>query len=110
VILDATAAGERFSRGRVLAHVIYKSLVYTVMVALVVAAEHGYHAYRKAGSWAGARDDLVTPERVRHMAFTVVCVFLVFIAYNLFSEVDRRLGGKGALRAFLTSRREEHPS
>ncbi len=104
ILLDHTSAGERFRGGRVLSHVVYKAIAYTLAVTLVVAAEHFHHAYRTAGSWAGGWSEFTTLGQVCHMLFTAICVFLIFCAYNLYEEVDRRLGGGGALRAFLMSR------
>lgn len=106
VLLDKTSFGERFASTRLWAHVLWRSLVYTVVVFVVTLGERLFDLYREshdlattlAGVWAG--------EDVDHFVALNLCVATSFLIYNAFSEIGRHLGGGDALRSLFFARRE----
>ena len=95
VVLDKTRAGTRFENSHPVAlSVLYKSLVYSAVVLLVVAAEKTFHAYRESGTLGSALVEVWRGRDRDHILATVLCVGLAFTAYNLFSAINRRLADR----------------
>ncbi len=101
VVLDKTRAGTRFEASHSpLASVAYKTVIYSLVVLAVIAAEKVFHAWRETADLAEAVVHVWEGrERARILA-TIICVALAFAAWNLFSAVSRRLAG-GRLGAWL---------
>jgi hypothetical protein len=104
VVLDKTRAGTRFEASHSpMASVIYKTLVYSLVVLLVIAVEKVFHAWKETHDMAEAVAHVWHGrERARILA-TVLCIGLAFTAWNLFSAVNRRLAD-GRLGSWLTRR------
>ena len=101
VVLDKTGAGTRFESGRPpWVGIGYKTIAYSIVVLLVVAAEKVFHAYRETGALAGAVGEVWHGRDRDQILATVVCIALAFTAYNLFSTINRRLAN-GRLAGWL---------
>lgn len=104
VVLDKTRAGTRFETHHpVVVSVLYKTLVYSAVVLLVVAAEKVFHAYGEAGSLGAAIAEVWHGRDRNQILATILCVALAFAAYNLFSAINRRLAG-GRLARWILDR------
>ena len=104
VVLDKTGAGKRFESSRPpWVSVLYKTLVYTIVVLVVVAAEKVFHAYRESGELGHAVAEVWNGRDRNNVLATVVCVGLSFTAYNLFSAINRSLAS-GRLAGWLLGR------
>ncbi len=104
VVLDKVRAGTRFEATRApWVSVLYKTLVYSLVVLLVVAAEKVFHAYREFGALEAAVGEVWHGRDRNNILATVLCIAAAFAAYNLFSSINRRLAG-GRLAAFLLRR------
>jgi len=104
VVLDHTPIGKWFESGhRPGLAALYKTVVYTVVAAFVVAGEKVFHAYRENDT-VGAAITAVWENRDRSLILAkVLCVGLAFLGYHLFVTADSRLG-KGTLWRALWGR------
>ena len=101
VLLDHTRVGNRFDRGRApWLGAFYKTVVYTAVTSLVVAAEKVFHAYRETGVLGEPLKQVWQHRDRTVMLATILCVGLALGGYNLYSAVDRRLG-EGTLRNLI---------
>ncbi len=104
VVLDKTGAGTRFeARHAPYVNVLYKTIVYSLAVLLVVAAEKVFHAYGETHDLAAAVAEVWHGRDRNRIMATVLCIGLAFTAYNLFSAVNRHLAG-GKLAHWLLGR------
>lgn len=106
IILDHTAAGNRFdTRQPLWVAVIYKTLVYLGIAFIVFYLEKVFHAYRETGLLNQAISDVWAHKDRNLMLMKLLCVGLSFLAYNLFTGLDQRLG-EGMLRRRIFERPE----
>ena len=105
VILDKTSVGERFGSSRVLAHVLWRSLVYTAIAFVVTLAERLFDLYRKSGDLSAALTGVWAEEDADHFLAMNLTVGLTLVVYNVFTEVGRHLGAHGLRDLFLAKRR-----
>ena len=104
VVLDKTRAGTRFETNHpVIVSVLYKTLVYSAVFLLVVAAEKVFHAYRESHALGTAVAEVWQGRDRNRILATVLCVGLAFTAFNLFSAINRRLAD-GKLARWLLGR------
>jgi hypothetical protein len=108
VLLEKTSFGSRFQDGSLIAHVLWRSLLYTAVVFAVTFAEHLFDAWRTNGSLDGALSQLWASRDLHHFLALNLCVALSFLLYNTCTELDRRLG-KGSIRRMLLSRPHQAP-
>ena len=105
IILDHTSAGNRFDTGHPLwMAVIYKTLIYLAIAFVVFFLEKIFHAYREIGLLNRAVLEVWEHKDRNLMLMKLLCVGLSFLAYNLYAELDQRLG-EGKLRRKIF----EHP-
>jgi hypothetical protein len=103
-VLERTRAGTRFEDSHPVAlSVLYKTLIYSTAVLLVVATEKVFHAYRESDALATAVAEVWHGRDRNHILATVLCVGLAFTAFNLVSAINRRLAG-GQLARWLLRR------
>jgi multisubunit Na+/H+ antiporter MnhC subunit len=102
VLLENTSFGNRFQHGSLIAHAIWRSLVYTAVVFVVTLAEHLVEAYLDKGDLDTAVSELWASKDFDHFLAMNLCVALSFLLYNTFAEMDRRLG-RGSIRRLLFS-------
>jgi hypothetical protein len=103
VLLDKTSFGDRHRSGRVVFHVLWRSLAYTAVVFVVSGAERLFELYRETEKLPEALSQLWAGKDFHHFLAMNLGVALSFLLYNSFSEIDRRLG-EGGLRKFFFER------
>ena len=104
VVLDKTGAGTRFEASHSpITSVIYKTLVYTFVVLLVVAVEKVFHAWKETHEVGKAIVHVWHGRERSNIVATILCIGLAFSVWNLFSAVNRRLAN-GRLAGWLTHR------
>ena len=107
VVLDKLKAGTRFEARRApWISILYRTLVYSLVVLLVIAAEKVFHAYRETQELATAVAEVWEGRDRNQLLAVVLCIGLAFTAYNLFSSVNRHLA-KGRLLAWLMGRQRD---
>lgn len=104
VVLDKTRAGTRFDRRYSLGvAALYKTVIYSLCTALVLAGEKFFHAYRES-PMLGEALMTVWMHQDRYIIFAkVLCIGLAFLGYHLYSGIDRRLG-EGRLKNMVCER------
>jgi hypothetical protein len=102
VLLEKTSFGNRFQNGSLIAHAMWRSLVYTAVVFVVSLAEHLVEAYLDKADLEMALSELWASKDFDHLLAANLCVALSFLLYNTFTEMDRRLG-RGSIRRLLLS-------
>lgn len=105
IVLEKTSFGNRFQDGRLIVHVIWRSLVYTAVVFAVTLIEQLVEGYLAKGSLTTVVSALWTGKDFDHFLAMNLSIALAFLLYNTFSEMDRRLG-RGAVRRLLFSTHE----
>jgi len=101
VVLDKLRAGTRFETSRPpWVSILYKTIVYSAVVLLVVAAENVFHAYRESHALGTAVTEVWHGRDRNTIAATVLCIAVAFAVYNLLSTINRRLANR-RLAAFL---------
>lgn len=108
VLLEDTAVGRYFEHDRLITHVVWRSLVYTLIVFLVTLIEHLIRGYVTQGSWTDAARIFWTGKQLNHYLALNLSVALSFFIYNTARELDRRLG-RGSLRRLLFARDAARP-
>lgn len=104
VVLDHTPLGNRFDASlRPGLAALYKTLVYSAVAFLVLAAERVFHAYRESGALGRAITEAWEHRHRSLILANVLCVGLTFLGYHLFVATDRR-AGKGTLWRALWGR------
>jgi hypothetical protein len=107
VILDKTAIGNRFGQSHAgYIDVLYRSLVYTFFVALVVFAEKVFHASHEAEGFIPAVRHALEKTDINHLWATVIGVFLSFIGYNVLNTISHHLGEGELVRLFFSSKKK----
>lgn len=102
VILDHTKIGNRFDEKPPYINIIYRSLTYTFTVAIVLFAEHIFHALGDSKSlWAAIKEVIANREAPKLWA-VIISVFSSFVVYNVISTINKSLG-KGELKRILFS-------
>lgn len=107
VILDHTTIGNRFDAHPVYVHVLYRSLIYSFFVGLVVLIEHTFEARHEAGGFMAGFIDVITHRNDDKFWATFIFIFLSFVGYNIISAINDHLG-EGELRRFFFSRKTNH--
>lgn len=104
VVLDKTQAGTRFDRNHSLgAAVLYKTMIYSLCTALVLAAEKMFHAYRESDTLGGALLEVWMHQDRYIILAKILCIGVAFLGYHLYAGLDRRLG-EGTLRNMVLKR------
>lgn len=98
VVLDETKAGERFSERAALSHILYRSLIYTLVVLLVLLAEKVVEAMFDGATLMAAFDHAWEHSNRNHVITTTMLIGISLIFYNTFSVVNRALGDGGLMR------------
>jgi len=103
IVLNKTRFGNRFERHAVWSSVLYKSVVYTFAVALVLSIEKLIHAYQAGEPWGATLQQALNASDSDRALATTLCVFVSFLGYNLLSELGRAFGWD-TLRRWVFSR------
>jgi len=106
VVLDKTGAGTRFeARHPPGLSVLYKTLVYSGVVLLVLLAEQVFHAIGESHTVWNAIAEVWHSRERNQMLATVLCIALSFTGYNLFSSINRGLADGKLASWFWRSRK-----
>ena len=104
VVLDHTHAGTRFDATHpVWTAALYKTLIYSMVTALVLFGEKLFHAYRESGALTEAVMEVWANRNRNVMLAKVICIGLAFAGYHVYAGIDRRLG-EGTLRRLVLKR------
>ena len=109
VVLDKTSFGNVFRNSVPFINVVWRSLIYSIMTYAALYAEQIYHYYHESGSLYSAILKRYSQRDLDYFLATSVCIFLSFLAYNIFSEIDRYLGRGQLLKIFFTSKKDADP-
>lgn len=104
IILDHTSIGKRFEDHQVYVNVLYRSLVYSFFVGVVVLIEHAFEARHEAGSFMAGVKEVITHGNEDKFWATFIFIFISFVGYNVISVISDHLG-EGELRRLFFSRR-----
>lgn len=100
VVLDHTPLGTLFDASqRPGLAALWRTLVYSLVAFLVLAAEKVFHAYRESGALGTAITEAWEARDRSLILAKVLCVGLSFLGYHLFVAADRRLGNGTLWRA-----------
>jgi hypothetical protein len=80
--------------------VLYKTFLYTLAVFFLGGLEHLWDAYHRSKSLALAFEGFMNSEHFYRLLAVTLCVSIVFLIHNIFTEIDRYLG-KGFLKKFF---------
>ena len=105
VILDKTSFGNAFKNSALFINVIWRSLIYSIIAFAALYAEQIYHHYHKSGSLNSAIFERFSERDLDNFMATSICIFLSFLVYNIFSEIDRNLGKGQLFKMFFTSKK-----
>ena len=81
--------------------VVCKTAIYVLVVLLFAIAERTFHGYRETGSLSGGLELFF--HRINRDRFfgTLLCVSIVFAAYFMIREVERKLGRGSMYQLFF---------
>lgn len=92
LVLEGTSFGERFGHHAIVFSVFWRSLVYTLMVLVVMTAEQLVHLWMEFGALDVAVDQGLHTLNVPRATGILLCIFALFLAYNLMNEISRAVG------------------
>jgi hypothetical protein len=95
VILDETSVGDRFSKQAAIIHILWRSLIYTFFVALVMVLEKIVEGMFDGQAIAEAAKSFWVHRNLDHILVSVILISIAFLFYNTFSVVNRALGKAG---------------
>jgi len=83
-------------------HVVLRTVLYTLGVAIVLALEKGFEARHEYGGFGPALRQLLQQEDVHHLWANTLCLSGALLGYNALSVVRQHLGERGLLRIFTS--------
>jgi hypothetical protein len=95
VILDETSVGDRFSKHAALIHILWRSLIYTFFVAIVMVLEKIVEGMFDGQAIAEATRNVWLHRNRDHILVSVILMSIAFLFYNTFAVVNRALGKTG---------------
>lgn len=95
VILDETSVGDRFSKHAALIHILWRSLIYTFFVAIVMVLEKIVEGMFDGQAIAEATRNVWLHRNRDHILVSVILMSIAFLFYNTFAVVNRALGNTG---------------
>jgi hypothetical protein len=101
VLLEKTSFGDRFRSGRLIVHMLWRSLGYTAAVFVVTLGERLFDLYREKGELPAALSEMWAGKDFHHFLAMNLCVGVSFLVYHGFTEIDRHLGEGGLRRLFF---------
>jgi hypothetical protein len=109
VILDETSVGDRFSKQAALIHILWRSLIYTFFVAIVMVLEKIVEGMFDGQAIAEAARNVWLHRNRDHILVSVILISIAFLFYNTFAVVNRALGKKGLVGVLRSPLAEEWP-
>ncbi|PSF30986.1 hypothetical protein C7H19_23460 [Aphanothece hegewaldii CCALA 016] len=101
VLMEMTPWMERFQRSPRYISVLYKTFIYTLAVLVIGLIERLIDGYLKTKSLSGAIETLIHSEHFYPFLATILCIAVVFLMHNIFTEIDTYLGKGNLLKFFL---------
>jgi len=95
VILDETSVGDRFSKQAAIIHILWRSLIYTFFVAIIMVLEKIVEGMFDGQAIAEATKSFWVHRNRDHMLVSVILISIAFLFYNTFAVVNHALGKKG---------------
>ena len=102
LILEKTSLLNRFRQSPRYINVLYKTLLYTLAVLFIGMLEELIHAYSKTRAMPSAIETALQSSNLNHFLAVNLCLVVVFLLYNVFTEIDTYMG-KGTLRKLFFS-------
>jgi len=109
VILDETSVGDRFSKQAALIHILWRSLIYTFFVAIVMVLEKIVEGMFDGQAIAEAARNVWLHRNRDHILVSVILMSIAFLFYNTFAVVNRALGKKGLVGVLRSPLADEQP-
>lgn len=106
VVLDRTSFGNVFKNSAVIMNILWRSLVYSIMTYAALYAEQIFKIYIKSQSLYSAIIERYSQRDLDYFLATSVCILISFLAYNVFSEIDRHLGRGVLVKMLFHSRKD----
>jgi hypothetical protein len=103
LIIDVTPAGRMFRDSRLVYHVIWKTIVYSCLVAVFRYAEELIPMWTKHGSFTGANQALIEAASWPHFLAIQLWLLVSIAAFSTIVTIDQHFG-PGSLRRALFSR------
>ncbi|PSF32464.1 hypothetical protein C7H19_21440 [Aphanothece hegewaldii CCALA 016] len=103
VLMEMSPWMERFRGSARYVSVLYKTFVYTLAVLIIGLIERLIDGYLKTKSISGAIELFINSEHFYPFLATILCIAVVFLIHNIFTEIDTYLG-KGNLLKFFFNR------
>lgn len=101
VLMEMTPWMERFRGAARYLSVLYKTFVYTLAVLIIGLIERLIDGYLKTKSISGAIETFIHSEHFYPFLATILCIAIVFLIHNIFTEIDTYLGRGNLLKFFL---------
>lgn len=105
-ILDYTPWLNRFKQSPRYIDVLYKTIIYTLAVVLLGIIEKLIHAFIHHESIADVIAKSLHPQELYKFMAVILCIAVVFLFHNIFTELDAYLG-KGKLHQFFFARQRK---
>jgi hypothetical protein len=102
VLMDLISFGEWLKRLPSIYDVVFRTILYTIGVALVIILEKAFEARHKAGGFSEGISYVLSHRDIYHVWATTIGISLSLFAYNAFSVFQKRLGEKGVYKLFFT--------
>ena len=109
MLSEKVKIGRRFEDAPLIFDVTFKSLVFTLLVAIVLYIEAVIHSYHEAGGVIASAKHVIVSRDVHHVRATVLCVFLSFVGYNTITAINRRLGDGSMYKLFFVKDKQDPP-
>jgi len=108
VILDETSVGEKFSKQAAILYILWRSLVYTLFVAIVMVLEKVVEAMFDGQAIVQAATDVWTNKNDSHILVTIIIIAIAFLFYNTFAVLNQALGKAGLLGVLKSPLADSH--
>ncbi len=102
-IIDKTPLGNLFSESSRYLDLLYRTLLYTLLVMVFGVIERLVHAYWDTRSVEMAISTFLESARLNHFLGTILCVGVVFFIYNFLREINNYMGMGNLRKFFFTS-------
>lgn len=99
-IMDYAPFLNRFKQSPRYIDVFYKTVIYTLAVVVLGVLERFIHAFFHKETIAEAIAKFLHPQELYKFIAVVLCIAVVFLVHNIFTELDIYLG-KGKIQQFF---------
>lgn len=103
ILVDLISFGEWLKRLPTVYDVVFRTIIYTMGVVLVIVLEKAFEKRHEAGGFIEAIPYVFSHRDIYHVWAQTIGVSLSLLAYNAFSIFQMSLGDKGVSRLFFTT-------